>query len=75
MWTTNTKDAFENIKQVEEIVFSSYDACTQPDPEGDGSKFRAQVRALQLTVFLLALVKDCSLEGITDCQSGCTSKY
>lgn len=37
VFTVNTKDALENINQVEEIVFSSYDACTQPDP-GDKKK-------------------------------------
>ena len=42
VFTTNTKDAFENIKQVHDIVFSSYDACTQPDPEGDQTPFQAQ---------------------------------
>lgn len=44
VFTVNTKDAFENIDQVEAIVFSSYDACTKPDPEDPQKRsFVAQV--------------------------------
>lgn len=44
VFTVNTKDAFENIDQVEEIVFSSYDACTKPDPDDPQQRsFKAQV--------------------------------
>jgi hypothetical protein len=47
VFTVNTKDAFENIEQVEDIVFSSFDACTLPDPEDpSASPFTAQVTAV-----------------------------
>ena len=44
VFTVNTKDALENIDQVEAIVFSSYDACTKPDPQDPQKRsFIAQV--------------------------------
>ena len=44
VFTVNAKDAIENVNQVEEVVYSSYDACTQPDPEDpDKRPFVAQV--------------------------------
>jgi len=46
VFTVNTKDAFENIDQVEDIVFSSYDACTLPDPADTSQRpFVAEVNA------------------------------
>ena len=46
VFTVNTKDALENIDQVEAIVFSSYDACTKRDPEDPQKRsFVAQVRS------------------------------
>lgn len=44
VFTIDTKDAFENVRQVEEVVFSCWEACTKDDPEGDGVAFTAQVR-------------------------------
>lgn len=41
--------------QVEDVIFSTYDACTQPDKEGPfkGKPFKAQVQ-LVLVVLMLA---------------------
>lgn len=33
------QDVPENRHQLREIVFSTYAACTEPDPEGDGREF------------------------------------
>lgn len=43
VFTIDTKDAFANLREVDDVVSSCLDACTQPDPEGDGEPFRAQV--------------------------------
>ncbi|KAK9794957.1 hypothetical protein WJX73_003179 [Symbiochloris irregularis] len=39
---SSAKDAVANYKQVEAVVMSTYAACTEPDPEGDGRAFMAQ---------------------------------
>eukprot|EP00884_Botryococcus_braunii_P017693 jgi/Botrbrau1/4607/Bobra.60_2s0092.1 len=44
IWPSGPRDAMTNIRQVEEIVRSTYPACTEPDPEEDGgTPFTAQV--------------------------------
>lgn len=56
VFTLDTKDAFENLRQVEDVVFSSWDACTKPDPEGDGRAFTAQASSSHwLLIFLPVL--------------------
>ena len=44
--------------QVEDVVFSTYDACTQPDKEGPfkGKPFKAQVGHSHLTLSAVACV-------------------
>lgn len=45
IWPKGPKDALTNIRQVEDIVRTTYDACTAADPEEDGGQpFSAQVR-------------------------------
>lgn len=41
----SARDAYDQYREVESIVMSTYSACTETDVEGDGMPFTAQVRA------------------------------
>lgn len=49
------EDIPENRKQLRDIIFSTYPACTEPDVEGDGRKFvvRAYEAEYQLIDFYI----------------------
>lgn len=36
---THPEDIPENRRQLKDIIFSTYAACTEPDPEGEGKEF------------------------------------
>jgi len=41
----SARDAYDQYREVESIVMSTYKACTETDVEGDGRPFTAEVRA------------------------------
>ncbi len=40
----SARDAYDQYREVESIVMSTYKACTETDTEGDGRPFKAEVR-------------------------------
>lgn len=41
----SARDAYDQYREVESIVMSTYKACTETDVEGNGRPFTAEVRA------------------------------
>ena len=40
----SARDAYDQYREVELIVMSTYRACVEADPEGNGMPFTAQVK-------------------------------
>lgn len=45
----SARDAYDQYREVEFIVMSTYRACVEADTEGDGLPFTAQVQARSCT--------------------------
>lgn len=51
----SARDAYDQYREVEAIVMSTYRACTEPDVEKGSRPFTAEVRAQTLSFIVLAV--------------------